>query len=188
MTPASATATPVPMPAGYVPLHPRDRGLVANPESAAAHATALRSVLLHLMCDTWDLKEEEALWAGYRLDGILSPLLDVMPHTVPFAVRQEMLDGTYSRLVELRAKAHLVRGHVNFDPRIPQPTFSEWVETLINPIEASYDVSPLVLAGMRGELAQLLTDLGVGVAENPRGATHVPNDLRIRMFADRSKS
>lgn len=185
MTPVTATAPA--LPAGYVPLHPKDRGMVANPSSAAAHAAALRSVLLHLMCDTWDLKEEESLWAGFRLDSILSPLLDVMPHTVPFAVRQEMLDGTYTRLVELRAKAHLVRGHVTFDPRIPQPTFSEWVETLVNPIESSYDISPVALASIRGEIAQLLSDLGVGNAENPRGATHVPNDLRTRMFADRSK-
>lgn len=185
MTPITATNEPTP--AGYAPLHPKDRGLAQNPCSAAAHASALRSVLLHLMCDTWDLREEEALWAGFRLDSILSPLLDVMPHTVPFAVRQEMLDGTYSRLVQLRAKAHLVRANVTFDPRVIQPTFSEWVETLVNPIESSYDISPMVLANIRGEIAQLLSDIGVGRAENPRGATHVPNDLRTRMFADRSK-
>lgn len=185
MTPVTVTA--VPMPAGYVPLHPKDRGLVANPTSTTAHAAALRAVLLHLMCDTWDLKEEEALWAGYRLDAILSPLLDKLPHSVPFAVRQEMIDGTYSRLVALRAKAHMVRGHVTFDSRIPQPTFNEWVETLINPIDLSYDLTVATVANMRSEIAQLLTDLGVGARVNPRGATHVPNDLRNRMFADRSK-
>lgn len=184
MTPSTATAA---MPAGYAPLHPKDRGMVANPASSTAHAAALRAVLLHLMCDTWDLKEEETLWAGYRLDSILSPLLGVLPHTVPFAVRQEMLDGTYTRLVELRAKAHLVRGNVTFDPRIAQPTFNEWVETLVNPIESSYDINPIALAGIRAEIAHLLSDLGVGSIDNPRGATHVPNDLRIRMFADRSK-
>jgi hypothetical protein len=174
-------------PAGYVPVHPKDRGLKLSPTSSAAHAAGFRAVIVHLIADTFDLTEDEIMWTGYVMDQALSPLLSRTAHTVPFAVRQEMLDGSYSRLLELRIKARLTRGQCQYDPTVTHPTLNEWVDALAGPVEASYDLLPTEVATLRDRISQLLVDLGVEASGNPRGATHVPADLRVRIFTDRSR-
>lgn len=177
---------PKPAPASFVPVHPRDRGMHRNPESAAAHAAALRAVLQHLVVDTFDLAEEETLWVGFRLDQILAPLLDLKPHIVPFAVRQEMLDGSYTRLLTLRSKAHLVRGQAATPGRVVSVPLATWADAVMNPIVRSYSLRPMVEAEMAAQVQVMLRDLGVGDPTNPRAATHLPSDVRERIFADRS--
>lgn len=175
-------------PSGYVPVKTvKDKGAVPSPKSSVAVACAMRNVLLHLISEAFDLREEETIYAGVALDNALAPLLDIQSHTVPFAVRQEMLDGSYSRVLELRAKARVRRANPLFDASLSQPTLSEWVETLISPIETSYDLRPVVIAGLRGAFSTLLSDLGVGDPRNPRAAAYVPADMRTRMFTDRSR-
>jgi hypothetical protein len=174
--------------ANYTPIQHKERVLTKNPESAAAHAGALHAVLLHLLADTFDLREEEVLWVSYNLDKTLSSLLDITPHSVPFACRQEMLDGTYTRLLELRGKSHLTRSRSIYDENALQATLEEWVDTLMAPIVTSYNLRALVEATMRGQFKGLLIELGVGDLSNPRGATHIPIDLRNRIFTDRSKT
>lgn len=172
----------------YVPVHPKDRGLARNPDSAAAHAAAMRAVLLHMLADTFDLHEEETMWAGYHLDRILAPLLAQSPESVPFSVRQEMLDGTYTRLLDLRSKAYLVRGRSVYDKKVLQASVEEWADTLMAPIVNSYALRPLDEATIRGQFLGLLRELGVGDTAHPRGATYLPTELRTRIFTDRSRS
>lgn len=175
---------------GYVPvpvLHPRDTGMRRNPDSAVAHVSAFRVVLLHLLTEAFDLREEEMLWTGYHLDSALAPLLDLSPHSVPFPVRQEMLVGSYSRLLALRAKAHLVRGGSTQDPKVSHAGVSEWADALMEPVISSYQLRPLTEATMRGQMVGLLRELGVGNSVAPRGATHLPTELRVRVFRDRSR-
>lgn len=175
-------------PSGYVPVQTtKDRGALANPKSAAAVACALRTVLLHSLAEAFDLREEETIYAGVALDEALASLLDLKAHTVPFAVRQEMLDGSYTRLLELRSKAKVKRANTQFDARLGQPSLSEWVEALMAPIETSYDLRPSLIASMRGFFATLLSELGIGDKKNPRAAAFVPADIRARLFADRSR-
>ena len=174
----------------YVPVPARnakETGLQANPDSAAAHVAAFRAVLLHLIVEAFDLREEETLWVGYHLDQTLAPLMQQKPHTVPFPVRQEMLNGSYTRLLELRGKAHIARGQCVHDARVLHASCEDWAETLISPILESYNIRPITEATMRGQMLGLLRELGVGDEQNPRGATHLPTELRVRIFTDRSR-
>lgn len=175
-----ASANP-PAPRGYAPLHPKDRGLVRSPQSATAAVTAFRTVLQHSLVTTFDLSVDEQLWAGFTLDAMLAPLLDLTPHTVPVAVRQEMIDGTYRRMLEQRAATG---GRTVYDEGLAQPTLAEWVDLLIAPVEASYSLSVPLQAALRANLSSLLVDLGVATGANPRGATRIPASLRVP--ADRS--
>lgn len=186
MTPSTATTMLVVEPAGYVPVHPKDRGLAVSPTSAAAHTSAMRTVLLYLIASTFDLREEETLWAGYRLDSALSPLLGKTPHTVPFAVRQEMLDGSYTRLLELRAKITTCPQPATA-VSCAQPSLSEWVETFCDIIESSYEMTSKDVTAVRGQLTNMLSELGVGSTSTSRAATHLPTVMRTRMFTDRSR-
>lgn len=170
----------------YVPIIPKDSGLRENPNSTTAKVTAFRSVLIHLLSTAFDLRDEEITWTGYRLDRALAPLLDKQSSVIPFPVRQEMLDGTYSRLVSLRKKKNRVPAA--YDPKVLSATLEEWAEAILAPIFASYELRPLDEINMRSEIVTLLKNLGVGDPVNPRMATYLPSDLRQRIFADRSIS
>lgn len=174
---------------GFVEVRrPDARAAMPNPPSAAAHCIALRTVLLHLITDTFDLRPEETLWVGWQLDKACHPLASVMPHTVPLAVRQEMLDGTYSRLLELRERARKARGQVWFDSAVLHASPEEWAEALMAPITHCYSLRPLTESAMYGHILGMLRELGVGDAVSPRGATHLPMDVRQRLIDSRSGS
>ena len=173
---------------GFIEVRkPEARATLPNPPSAAAHGIALRTVLLHLITDTFDLRPEETLWVGWQLDKACHPLAGVMPHSVPLAVRQEMLDGTYTRLLELRERARKIRGQVWYDSAVLQASAEEWAEALMAPITQSYSLRPLVESAMYGHILGLLRELGVGDPVNPRGATHPPLDVRQRLIDERTR-
>jgi hypothetical protein len=153
-----------------------------NPDSRIAHAAAFRTVVLQVVTEAFDLYDEEHLWLGYHLDTVFAPLMDTLPHTVPLAVRQEMLDGTYSRLLELRNKAKRMQGQTSWDANVLHASAEEWTDALLSPVFSCYSLRPLTESGMRGNLLGLLRELGVGSAENPRGSTFLPNDLRLRLI------
>ena len=168
-------------PVGFLPVSGEERYRRVNPDSRVAHAAAARTVILQVVSEAFDLYDEEEMWLGYHLDNVLAPLLDVLPHTVPLAMRQEMLDGTYSRQLELRGRAKLLRGQAKYDSGVLNATVADWVEALLGPIFMSYRLRPLVEDSIRGQLAGLLRELGVGNAKNPRGALFLPNDLRMQL-------
>lgn len=170
---------------GFTPAKPKDTGGETNPGSSFAHASAIRAVLLYTLVDVFELRPEEASWAGYVLDDVCGELLTETPHSVPFAARQEMLNGTYSRLLELRGNAHIVRGPAGANPHVAHASRTEWVEVLLSPIVSSYTLPPMVENEMRAHLSGLLADLGVGDSESPRQATHLPSELRQRIATRR---
>lgn len=172
----------------YVPIHPKDNGMRVNPDSSTAQVSAFRTVLMQLLSSTFSLSEEESLWVGYRLDRILAPLLNAKSQAIPFAVRQEMLDHNYSRLLELQSKTNLVKAKIPYNPKVLSASIDEWADALIAPIETSYSLRPFDEATMRSEILNILRDLGVGDPVNPRVATYMPTDLRTRIFTDKSRA
>lgn len=177
-------------PEGFKPIPTRislpDPALVSD--SKVAHAAAVRNVVLQIMVEAFDLYTTESMWLSYHLDKLFAPLLTQLPHTVPLAVRQEMLNGTYSRLLELRNRAKMLRGQVTYDSNVLQASAEEWTEALISPIISCYSLRPLTESSMRGQMLGLLKELGVGNLDNPRGATFLPSDLRLQVLANRSKN
>lgn len=183
---ALATGTGVNVSAAYQPVKFRDTGMVVNPESAAAHAAAIRTVMLYLLTDAFALTTEERVWSGWALDEVCAPLLDVQPHTVPLAARQEMINGTYSRLLELHGKPGARRNENVYDTRVTHASANEWADALMTPVQASYTLPPFAEARMRDRLVKLLSELGVGLEENPRSATYLPTELRYKVLSDRA--
>ena len=184
---ASTSKDSTPAPAGYVAIHPKDLGLRLNPDSNAAHAAAFRAVLLYTLTYAFDLSEDEIVWTGYHLDTILAPLLEMKAHTVPFAVRQEMLDGAYTRLLELKiSKERKQANKLETTVKTEQASLEIWVDTLLTPIEISYPLSGAAEAELRVGISGLLQDLGIGITANPRQAVFLPVDIRSRIFAERS--
>lgn len=172
----------------YVPIHPKDNGMRVNPDSATAQVSAFRTVLMQLLSSTFLLNEEECLWVGYRLDRTLAPLLNAKSQAIPFAVRQEMLDHNYSRLLALQSKTNLVKPAIPYNPKVLSASIDEWADALLAPIETSYSLRPFDEATMRSEIFNILRDLGVGHPINPRAATYMPTDLRTRIFTDKSSA
>lgn len=189
MRPKATTTDKTATPAGFAPL-PRgeQRYTRVNPDSKIAHAAAFRTVLLHTITESFDLNSWESLWAGYHLDGMLAPLVESMPHTVPLAVRQEMLDGTYTRLLELRDRAKVQStGRSGKGNTALSASADEWADIITDQITACYDLRPITEDGIRGQVVGLLRELGVGDSRNPRASAFLPNDLRIRLLDDRAR-
>jgi len=180
------TAAP---PSGYVALPSESKSRPLRHEDAnIAHASGFRTVFLYLLADAFDLMDTEVLWAGYHLDTIFAPLMECMPHAVPLAVKREVNDGTYSRLMELREQARVMRGNVTHDPLVLQGSADEWAEMMMEQVTSCYSLRPITESAMRGHLIGLLTELGVGSQTNPRGATFLPTDLRMKLLAQNTSS
>lgn len=175
-------------PDGFRPVEIQDTGISVNPESAIANATAMRVVLLYMLAEAFDLRSEEQVWAGWALDDACSSLIDHKPHTVPLSVRQEMLNGTYSRMLELRAKPGPLRNMNVYDTRVVHADAGEWADALVAPIQASYVLPPFKEIEIRALLVTLLLDLGIDNPTNPRGANHLPTELRHKVLAERARS
>lgn len=171
-------------PAHYEPIQSRDAGHKESPDSTVAQVTAFRTVLIHLLLSAFALTEDEVLLVGHRLDRVLAPLIDKKSSVIPFPVRQEMVDGNYTRLIALDSKKHLLKRKYN--PQVLSATLEEWADMITAPIFASYDLRPLDEASMRSKVSTLLKDLGVDDPVNPRMALYLPSDLRYRIFNDRS--
>ena len=156
-----------------------------NPDSKAATVAAIRAVTLYTIADAFDLHWQETAVVGYRLDDILSPLLNLPPGQVPFAVRRELLDHTYSKLIDKRQTHAKTGNSQTFDHKVLYASVDEWAETLLLPIFASYQLSPVVESRMHLELVALLKQLGVGHERNPRPAMYLPTDLRLSLMGRR---
>lgn len=162
----------------HIPVPRADTGLLVSPQSAAAHACAWRTVLVWQITEAFDLREEEALWTGYHLEIALEPLLDAVPREVPLAVRQEMLSGTFTQLLERRWRARRTGATVQTSSRVASANRSDWVEVFAGPITAVYSMRPMDEALLRGRIEGVLTELGVGDPVQPRPSTYLPEELR----------
>lgn len=190
MAKAATNATSTPAPVGFAPM-PRGEGRYTrvNPNSKIAHAAAFRTVTLHTITEAFDLNAWESMWVGFHLDQILEPLMETLPHTVPLAVRQEMLDETYTRLLELRDRpaVRYTGQKASKSASLLAATADEWADVITDQIVSCYTLRPLVEDGIRGSIVGLLRELGVGDTKNPRSAVFLPNDLRVRLVADRNR-
>lgn len=158
------------------------RAVRHNPAGAMAPAEALRTVILYTWADAFGLVAEEVMWAGFHLDDILAPLLDKKPGNVPLPVRQEMLEGNYTRALE-RIEARDDRGgNTVWDPHATHATVHDWAAVAMAMVSECYrGLRPLEESAMHGKIVGLLRELGVDDPTNPRPARYLPNDIRHRL-------
>lgn len=159
-----------------------DQHATRNPDGTLQHASAHRSVLLYSIADVFRLTPEEILWTGYVLDQMLAPLLARTPDDTPFAVRQELLHGTYSRSLDALLAQEIPlttpRTGLTVTPSdAPLVPVADWVEVFLSPIRVSYALDPLSESRMRHDLKRILRDLGCD-SPNPRMPAYLPSALR----------
>ena len=157
--------------------------LRVNPGSGDVRLAALRTVMLYTITDVFALVVEESIWAGYHLDRILAPLMDQKPRMVPLPVRQEMLNGAYSRELndlETRASAIVAIGQ---DPLTASADLNDWAGVLVDAVGQTYRLRPMEESALQGQIIGLLRELGVGNPENPRGSRYLPTVVRHRLMA-----
>lgn len=163
------------------PWENTDVGDYLLPDSQVVKAEAMRTFLLYMVVESFDLTHEEQLWAEWVMDDVCGPLMVLQPVQVPVAVRQELLKGSYTRLLRKRSREKASKAI--FDPSVKQATRDEWVAAILLPLTESYELHPLQELEIRTLIVGLLTDLGVGHPANPRGATYLPTELRQNVLA-----
>lgn len=155
------------------------RAVAENPEGTAAPLAALRTVLLYSIAAPFSLLPEEVFWVNFHLEKVLAPLVGKQPEVVPLAVRQEMLEGTYSQALDAIEEQAVPVGIV--DPQAATAEINDWVAVLMGTITQCYTLRPIEESAMHGRLIGLLRELGVSDPQNPRGAVFLPNDVRHRL-------
>ncbi|MGV8847840.1 MAG: hypothetical protein ACOH1Y_16575 [Propionicimonas sp.] len=154
-----------------------------NPGAGDVRLNALRTVMLYTITDVFALVVEESMWAGYHLDRILAPLMEQKPRMVPLPVRQEMLNGAYSR--ELNDLETRVAGMVAIgqDPSTTSADLNDWAGVLVDAIGQMYQLRPMEESALQGQIIGLLRELGVGDPTSPRGSRYLPTVVRHRLMA-----
>ena len=171
------------VPASGLPVRRAEaRSITKNPTDSIAPIAALRTVLLYSIAAPFALRPEETLWAGFHLDKALAPLIGKTAEYVPLAVRQEMIDSTYTRALEaLEGSKETV---AEFDPRVTHADLNDWAAVLMSTITQCYSMRPMEESALHGQIVGLLRELGVGDPVNPRGARFLPNDVRHRIASN----
>lgn len=161
----------------------RDTGSVPNPESAVAHAEAIRKVLLYLIVDALDLSGEEEVWVGWQLDSMLGEVADIYPTSVPLAARMEMLKGVYSAMLEERRASFNGKRSVArlWNKNVTHASSQDWAESVLETLQFSYDLTSDQYVRFLGKLTSMFDGLGVGIENNPRGASYIPSGIKQRM-------
>lgn len=152
-----------------------------NPAGAMAPLTALRTVILYTFTDAFGLVAEESMWTGYHLDDILAPLLTREPSVVPLSVRQEMLEGTYTRALEMIEARDDRSGGAAYDADATRADVNDWAGVTMQMISECYQMRQLEESAMHGKIVGLLRELGVDDPTNPRPSRYLPNDVRHRL-------
>ncbi len=156
-------------------------GATSDPNHAA-HVRATRTVLTYTLADVFALVPQEIDWLQTRLAAALEPVAGRASTTTPLSVRQELQDGAFTR-----ALSNVAAGEqylpVGPQHQALQASPDQWAAVLLDLIQTAYDVPAVMLEPLRVELLNILGQLGVGVAGNPRPSRYLPNDLRHRLHA-----
>lgn len=161
---------------------------LAKPRSVEGHVSpnfspqqtcgAMRTVITYTITDVFDLTPEEALWLSYHIKTILEPFEEMKPKAVPVPVTQELLTRQYSQNLSIREEG----AYVDKDADTEDAQLSDWVEVIMEMVTSCYQpIRPLLEASVRGQISGVLTELGVGIEKNPRGALYLPNAVRYNL-------
>lgn len=162
--------------------HAEARAVAVNPEDPAALTAALRKVVLFTLADSFGLVPEETMWASYHLERIFAPLHSAERLLVPLAVRQEMLPPhPYTQALDALESSTNVAPIGPYDPGTRTASEADWSGVIMQMVTESFSLRPLDEATMRGQIAGVLRELGVGHPEDPRAARYLPNDVRHRL-------
>lgn len=139
---------------------------------------AYKAVITSTLADIFALHPEEVLWTDYSLDKAFDIAQDCTITDLPVAVEDELDTGKYS--------AGLFSEDRSLKPitatiKYPHATLDDWSSVFTEMIEEGFALSAIAQAGIFAIVKTLLSEIGVGHEENPRGAYYLPNTIRWRL-------
>jgi len=138
---------------------------------------AIRTVMTFTIADVFDLTEDEVLWVSYHLDQALVPFAGCKMHSIASPVRQEVLTGDFSDKLNRRNRG-LIAPQCS-SGSVAEAHVLDWASVVSNVVTLTYTARPIIMAGFVGAVAGILTELGVGNADNPRASRYLPNAIRF---------
>lgn len=150
-------------------------GTLFSPERVNS---ACKTTLVYFIAEAFALRPEEVFWTSHKIKEILRPMTHRNYIGLPTAVKQELIDGKYSRLLDsIVSEEQPYRGV----PEVLQASVQDWAQTLASSVRNTYELRPLEDLPLTQQFAGLLTELGVGNPNNPRYSVYLPSAVRNHM-------
>lgn len=138
---------------------------------------AARTVIVYSISDIWDLEEYETMWVSYHTEKALSQFAGLHSHSMSASVKYELLSGEYSRRLNTEPRPGFTGAH-RANKKVRQASVQEWAQMLSDVVTQCYDVRPMIIAALHGQLSGILVELGVGNVSDPRASLYLPSAIR----------
>lgn len=135
---------------------------------------AIKTVMTYTVADVFDLTEEEIIWTAYHIENALKPFATCQQLSIASSVRHEILTGDYSNRLNKRSQAEPKKSSGS----VAEADVIDWATVLSNIVTQTYNARPIITTGFVGQIAGILTELGVGNPNNPRASRYLPNAVR----------
>lgn len=139
---------------------------------------AFKKVLAYNISEIFDLTIEETMWMQRTLNENFPNLNKYASSTLPLAVKQELESKSHSKLLSQRALSESKRGSAITKSGHQIPAREYWVMFLLSSLKESFELSPQDSLKIYELIDSILSTLGVGIKDNPRGATKIPSEMK----------
>lgn len=138
---------------------------------------ALHTVLTYLLSDTFVLTQNEQTWVSIELQALMENFRARRVVDVPVAIRAELVKQAYSILLAETAETTSTptKGVVHNGEEL-----FNWVDSFSRIITRTFETKTKDEMLIYATLVNILTELGVGDAINPRATTRTPFSLDER--------
>jgi hypothetical protein len=141
-------------------------------------SSAFKKVLAYNIAEIFDLTIEETMWMQRTLNESFPNLNKYASSTLPLAVKQELESKSHSKLLSQRALSESKRGSAITKSGHNIPARENWVMFLLSSLKESFELSPQDSLKIYELIDSILATLGVGIKDNPRGATKIPSEMK----------
>jgi hypothetical protein len=153
--------------------------ITSTPKSSSKDVSgAFKKVLAYNIAEIFDLTIEETMWMQRTLNESFPNLNKYASSTLPLAVKQELETRSHSKLLSQRALSESKRGSAIIKSGNQIPAREYWVMFLLSSLKESFELSPQDSLKIYELIDSILSTLGVGIKDNPRGATKIPSEMK----------
>lgn len=142
---------------------------------------ALRTAILYIIVDAFDLTEQEEEIVLAQLVEILRPVERQMPRAIPLPVKRELEEGLYTRMLAARRSNGYVPKPRAVDGSTLQASVQDWSQVMADMVTQTYELRPLVDASIIGAFTGILLELGVGIKGLQRASKYLPTAVRHKL-------
>ncbi len=150
----------------------------SSPKTKPDITAAFKKVLAYNIAEIFDLTIEETMWMQRTFNESFPNLNRYSSSTLPLAVKQELETKSHSKLLSQRALSESKRGSAVTKSGHQIPAREYWVMFLLSSLKESFELSPQDSLKIYELIDNVLETLGVGIKENPRGATKIPSEMK----------